>query len=405
MRKTLSAGGYAHGVDFAPFLQTRSRHVRAHQRRFRPVSAALGAVICLLGIAATPQATGDDAIGTSTAETPGAGNLADVKSSATGSRITLRLDKPVKAGSRYLWVQTAGPPIDLSDRTGPELKLTVPPGADALGFLLVVADDQGIRTSSVDVPIAPVANRAVTGASLGQGAQPATKADAGDDQIGLVGRRITLNGSGSQPRAGLTYRWIQFGGPEVKSPVEAGSYFSFVPGTAGVYRFALVVASQNRIAEPDYVTVTVGSPPGSGLSPGLTAASLAPISSAGEIDTAVSAALLYLDDAAVLTGPLSSAFETSSSRMDLYQSYGEVYSELSRRLDAIMPQDPLRRARWNTALFEPLTQQLIARMLTLGLDLRSPAGQSARLSDPQKQELKSQFDRAAKILRSVQSPR
>ena len=34
----------------------------------------------------------------------------------------------------------------------------------------------------------------------------------------------------------------------------------------------------------------------------------------------------------------------------------------------------------------------------MGLDLRYPAGQSARLNDPQKQELKSQFDRAAKIL-------
>ena len=128
-----------------------------------------------------------------------------------------------------------------------------------------------------------------------------------------------------------------------------------------MYRFALVVASQNRISAPDCVTVTVGLPPGTGPSPGIAMPTLAPM--AGEFDTAVTTSLPYLDDAVVLSGPLASAFETSSSRMDLYQSYGEVYSELSRGSTGSCPRNPLRRVRWNTALFEPLTQQLVARML------------------------------------------
>jgi hypothetical protein len=235
----------------------------------------------------------------------------------------------------------------------------------------------------------------------GQLAKSALKADAGDDQIGLVGRRITVNGSGSLPLVGLSYRWLQISGPEVNAPVEAASYYSFVPSAPGVYRFALVVAHESQISAPDYVNVTIGLPPGTPGLPGRTA----PNSPAGALDPSFSTAFQALDDAPVLAAPLASVFETSSSRMDLYQTYGEIYSELSRRLDGIIPQDPNRRARWNATLFEPLTQQLVARMFILGLDLRSPAGQSAQLSEPQKQELKGQFDRLAKQLRAVPAMR
>ncbi len=376
--------------------------MRHDRRRAGPVTIATVAAISLIGISALAiAATGDDADGSITAGGPGAGTVTQARTPAPGSRITLGLDNPVKPGSHYLWIQTIGPPLDLGDATGPKLRVTVPAGADALGFLLIVGDDQGIRTSRINVPIAPSPSQVADAVSAGPQARPELRADAGDDQIGLVGRRITLNGSESRPRRGVGYRWIQLTGPEVRSPVEADSYFSFVPGAPGLYRFALVVASENRVSAPDHVNVTVGLPPAGATSPGLAA----PLRPGGDLDLSLSAALFSLDDAGIVAGPLAGAFENASARMDLYQTYAEIYSELSRRLDAIMPQDPYRRARWNAALFEPLTQQLIARMVTLGLDLRYQAGQSARLSDPQKQELRSQFDRAAKILRSVQTPR
>jgi hypothetical protein len=369
------------------------------------VAAAAVAVFYLLGIAGTRESSGGD-LGSEAGPVAisGPGTTAGVKTeepAVPGSKITLRLDQAVKPGSRYLWLQTMGPPINVGERTGPELKLTVPLGADALGFLLIVADDQGIRTSQVDVPIVP-ADPQLSASRPTQGvASAAPWADAGDDQIGLVGRQITLNGSASRPQNGLAYRWIQVGGPEIRSPADNGSFFSFVPSSAGVYRFALVVARQEQISPPDYVTVTVG------LLPGLAAPApgLAPVATGDELDAIVSASMASIDDATGLAPQLADVFSTASFRMDLYQTYADLYTELSRRLDAILPQDPSRRARWSAALFEPLTRILIVRMLPLGVDLRSPAGQAAPLTAAQKTELRSQFDRTARLLRSVRAGR
>jgi len=318
-----------------------------------------------------------------------------------GLRMTLRLDQPARPGSHYLWVQTKGPAVDLGERTGPELRLSVPSGADALGFLLIVADDRGIRTTQVDVPIAspagPDAGRAVT-----TGGATAPVADAGDDLIGMVGSRITLDGSASRPRAGLAYRWIQLGGPEVESPVEAGSVFSFVPRVEGVYRFALVVAGHEAISAPDQVTVTVARP-GLATPAGDGPPGAAPIPSGDELEAVVDAARASLAEAPGLATPLADAFEAVAFRMDLYPTYADAHSEFSRRLDAILPPDPARRARWSDALFGPLSRIIILRLWPLGIDLGSPAGWTAPLTDPQKGELKAQFERTARLLRSVGS--
>jgi hypothetical protein len=365
-------------------------------------------MLCLVGITApAPETQADESL---PASTFGAHTTAVVKtegSPTSGSRIRLRIQDPVKPGSHYLWIQNMGPPVDLGNQTGPEVKVTVPDGTEALGFLVIVADERGIRTSDVVVPIAPRPSAAAGGESSARGPvpAPALEADAGDDQVGLIGRRITLNGSASRPRSGLSYRWIQLSGPEIRSPLETGSFFSFVPSTAGLYRFALVVAHQDQISPPDTVTVAVGLLPGPAASPGLGSTRPVTLEPRGDLDLIVGSAVASLDDAPGLARPMADAFETASFRMDLYQTYSDVYFELSRRLDGIMPRDPFRRARWNAAFFEPLSRNLIARMLPMGLDLRSQAGQTAPLSELQKQELRDQFDRAAKLLRSVQAPR
>jgi hypothetical protein len=319
-----------------------------------------------------------------------------------GSRITLRPDPPVKPGSHYLWVQTRGPAVDAGEWTGPELRLRVPRGADALGFLLVVADDRGIRTARVDVPIAPPASSEAgpTGPALEAG-DPV--AEAGEDRAGLVGRAITLDGSASRPRLGLAYRWVQVGGPEVRSPVEAGPSFSFVPGAEGVYRFALVVAHRGRISPPDHVTVTVGVPPGLRSAAGPGSPGAAPLPGDVELEAVVGTAWARLEGAPSLADPLAEVFSTAAFRMDLYSSYADAYSELSRRLDAILPRDPIRRAHWGAALFQPLTRVVVARLLPSGIDLRTAAGRSTPLTDSQKGELKDQFERIARIIRAARS--
>ena len=101
---------------------------------------------------------------------------------------------------------------------------------------------------------------------------PAPRADAGDDQVGLIGREITLNGMRSEPRGQLAYRWIQTGGPTVRLKIEDSYVYSFVPTVPGHYRFALVVAANGEISEPDEVSVTVGSGGRGGIARGDAAA-------------------------------------------------------------------------------------------------------------------------------------
>ncbi len=343
-------------------------------------------------------------------------------SALPGSRIRLSLDPPAKAGSRYYWVQTDGPPISLEGETGPELKLTVPLGADSLGFLLVVSDELGIKTVAFNVPILDRPAEIALPTALSAQPLSGPKADAGDDAIGLVGRRVTLNGSESLPKQDLNYRWIQVDGPQAVGLDEAGRFCSFVPSAPGQYRFALVVAHENKISPADFVSVTVGSLPGptnaSGLPPlplpGFGNQAVAPpmmsslptaSSPPTPLDLAVAQALASLDDAPMVAGPLAEVFQAASLRMDLYRTYGEIFSEISRRLDGVIPADPIRRGRWNTLLFEPLTAQTVATLLPVGLDLRVPGSQDSPLTSTQKQELRGLFDRLARRLAPARTPR
>ena len=87
-----------HVIDSSLFLETRSRHLespkalRAHDR------LDCGRDLRARGAAGVPRAMGDPADGTITTGTPVAGSVTEVKTSVAGSRITLRLDQPVKTG-------------------------------------------------------------------------------------------------------------------------------------------------------------------------------------------------------------------------------------------------------------------------------------------------------------------
>jgi hypothetical protein len=77
--------------------------------------------------------------------------------------------------------------------------------------------------------------------------------------------------------------------------------------------------------------------------------------------------------------------------MDLYRSYAEAYSELSRRLESLLPADPVRRAVWDERLFAPLTVHLIEGMRAEGLDLRRPEAQNVALTSGQRARLAELF--------------
>jgi hypothetical protein len=329
----------------------------------------------------------------------------EVDGTATpGSRLRLHVAGTVRPSSHYLWYQMAGPPVELNGRTEPELKVMVPQGADELVFLLVIGDARGLQEASVTIPV--IAPPGAPAEPLAASGEP--RADAGDDQIGLVGRRITLNGSASTPPRDLDYRWIQVGGPETVPLTEAGRYVTFTPRLPGRYRFGLFVAHENRISPPDYVSVDVGQLAAAGPAPAPSAPAPAPaglptaapplFAAGSEFDAVVAAALAGLDDAPTLAGPLAEAFEATAARLDLYRTCGEFLGEFSRRVDVIISRDPARRARWNASFFEPLTRAEVAQALTVGLDLRTQDGFAAPLTDPQRQELRRVFQNVAKRL-------
>jgi hypothetical protein len=296
---------------------------------------------------------------------------------APGATITLHSAGLAGDDCRFRWVQVGGAAVRLDHPTEPEARFTVPNTEDPLSFLLVVANARGIDSTGLSIPMkSPEESRD----------SQTLRADSGDDQLGLVGRQVTLNGFKSEPRGQIGYRWVQTGGPTVRLKLEDGYIYSFVPTVPGLYRFALVVGSGGRISQPDEVCVTVGSGTRGVLSRG--DASPAESLPTQEIARGALAALKLGADVAE---PLARTFDDTADRMDLYETYADAFAEMSRRLESILPSDASQRSRWIERLFQPLTARVIEVMRAEGLDLRTPEGPSIPLSAAQRASLADQF--------------
>ena len=294
------------------------------------------------------------------------------------------------------WVHRNQPALQVGPGPGParhDRRLDEPdgqpddtPGTGTLGFLLIVANAAGMDSIPLTIPTEGRAR----GPNLSS-----LRADAGDDQLGMVGHQITLNGIRSEPRDQIGYRWIQTGGPSVRLKIEDGYLYSFVPSEPGTYRLALVVASGGEISEPDEVRVTVipeGSPAvGSSVATGSTAARVRRME---PLERSFRMAFASLDIGSSLSNELSQTFVAIAGRMNLYRSYDEAFSEISRRLDAIVPQDPARRGVWIERLFAPMTTWMIEEMRGEGLDLSTPGGRASAMTATQR-------DRLAEIFRAI----
>jgi hypothetical protein len=305
---------------------------------------------------------------------------------APGHRILLSAEGSQGRDLRYCWVQTQGPRVVLEEPGKPRTGVTVPEGAESLGFELVVANAMGMDTATLAIPIEGAAS---SGAMV-------LRADAGVDQIAMLGHQVTLNGIRSTPRGRIGYRWIQVGGPKVLMKIEEGFIYSFVPSMPGLYRFALVVSAGREISEPALVTVTVGSP--SPAAPPASAAAAPAPESTQELARKVISSIRGGGDVAER---LADSFDFTADRMELYQSYAETFGEMSRRLEEIVPSDPAWRALWVEKVFTPLTARLVETMLTEGLDLRRPEGQAAELTLGQKAQLAEQFREIAEGFRAA----
>ena len=304
-----------------------------------------------------------------------------------GETIVLRAAGNEGQDCRVQWVQVGGPAVRLDHPTEPEAKFTVPNTEAPIDFLLVVANSSGIDSTGLSIPTKTV--------EATRDPQP-VHADAGDDQLGLVGRQVNLSGYKSEPRGQIGYRWVQTGGPTVRLKIEDGYFYSFVPTVPGLYRFALVVAAGGRISLPDEVTVTVGSGTRGGIAGGeaATAESL-------PTQEIARGAILALRIGAAPAESLARTFDDTADRMDLYQTYNEAFTEMSRRLETVIPSEAAHRARWVERLFQPLTARVIEVMRSEGLDLRSSEGPSVPLNAAQRASLSDQFRLMAEGVRSA----
>jgi hypothetical protein len=339
----------------------------------------------------------DDSLSVSVAPGPRAvaGVVGDPR---PGQVVTLDAGRSTGADLRYRWIQVRGPAVEIDDPTQPKVSVRLPEAAVEIAFLLVVGNATGVDTAPL--ALAPVGASAAPEATP---ETPAVRADAGDDQVGLVGHQITLNGGRSEPRGRLAYRWLQVAGPSASSATQDRQFLTFVPASAGTYRFVLLVAADGQISEPDVVDVMVGAPGASAGSPGAPnrGPDLAPIPSGASVEDLAKSALASLEDGPALAGALADGFEAIAARAELYSTYADVLRETTLHLGAIVPDEPGRRAVWVERLFNPLTTRLVERMRLEGLDPLRPDAQAVPLGAGQKAALIEFYREAARGFRAA----
>lgn len=350
-------------------------------RRHRPVPPIFPLLLLAMAWAVAPA-------GSARGQGPPAeAEIRYAEAPAPGAQIVLELNPPAEPGTTHHWAQIEGPPVAIADPASPRLRVTVPEGAAQLAFRLVLRNAQGERSVRLVVPVRTAAPPADPNLP---------HADAGDDQIALVGRRITLDGSRSGP-AGVGYRWIQLSGPKAAQTREENGYFSFVPAATGIYRFALIVGAGTALSQPDEVEVTVGQPPSRNPAEAESAAPAQAPSTSG-------AGTLEAVYGRVALDQVAGVLDSVADRCPLYTSFSDLTSELGRRLDAILPADPQSRQVWTKGIFEPLTQRTTLEMLPAGLDLRLLQGHQQALTAPQQDRLQAVFRTYARTLRARPSP-
>ncbi|MBI4719590.1 MAG: LEPR-XLL domain-containing protein [Planctomycetes bacterium] len=133
----------------------------------------------------------------------------------------------------YEWVQTGGPAVALNNPTSPNASFVAPEGLvnTQATFELHVSDGQSESIDTVTVTI--------------NADNDAPAAEAGPDQSVSEGAIVQLSGGGTDPEGqGLSYQWVQTGGPAVtlSNPNAANPSFAAPAGGSGDLTFELRVS-------------------------------------------------------------------------------------------------------------------------------------------------------------------
>jgi hypothetical protein len=153
----------------------------------------------------------------------------------------------------YLWTQTAGTSVTLSDGGEVQATFTAPSlagGGEALIFQLEVTDDGGLKdTDTIIINVSNV-NQAPT-------------ANAGLDQTVDEGDTVTLDGSNSYDPDGTiaSYSWTQTAGTSVNLSDPASATPTFTAPLVGAgseaLRFQLTVTDNGGLSGTDTVIINV----------------------------------------------------------------------------------------------------------------------------------------------------
>jgi hypothetical protein len=154
----------------------------------------------------------------------------------------------------YLWHQTGGTAVTLSNITVPQPSFAAPAitgTSETLTFELTVTDDQGLRhTDRVTVNITHISQSPV--------------ANAGPDQTAEEGDIVILDGSASADPDGeiVSYQWRQTGGSilvKLSNAASAQSMFVApeVESAGAALRFELLIIDNDGLRHSDKITVTV----------------------------------------------------------------------------------------------------------------------------------------------------
>ena len=153
----------------------------------------------------------------------------------------------------YLWTQTAGTPVTLSEPGDAKPTFTAPEIPGSLKFTVTVTDTQNPNPVTASTTSGPV--------QIDVQDYAAPIADAGPNQSNIdIGTTVTLDGSASRRSTGtgLTYSWTQAGGPAVTLSSTTAQKPTFTAPTGPVtLGFQLTVDDTFNTSAPATVFVNV----------------------------------------------------------------------------------------------------------------------------------------------------
>ena len=211
---------------------------------------------------------------------PPVADAGDHQSVQSGDTITLdgtgSSDPDTGDALSYVWSQTSGTTVTLSNSTVPSPTFTAPAGPAVLVFELSVTDTGSLSSiDTVNVTVAAPPNRMPV-------------ADAGPDQAVYSGAAVTLDGTGSSdPDSGdsILYSWSQTSGDTVTLSNSTISSPTFTAPTGpAILIFELSVTDTGSLSSIDTINVTVAAP-----------ANRMPVADAGDDQAVASGAAVTLD--------------------------------------------------------------------------------------------------------------